>query len=120
MTEKGYAEVVPEKGLGIESENGVWSRVASLKSVTIPRLELTAATLAVRVNDVIVNALEIPVGRINFWTDSTAVLRYIRNTKSRFHTSVANRLAVIHDGSGQDQWRHVPSCENPADKASRL
>ncbi|KAK3886574.1 hypothetical protein Pcinc_009223 [Petrolisthes cinctipes] len=87
------------------------SRVAPLKSVTIPRLELTAATLAVRVNDVIVNALEIPVGRIHFWTDSTAVLRYIRNTKSRFHTFVANRLAIIHDGSRQDQWRHVPSCE---------
>ncbi|KAK4325419.1 hypothetical protein Pmani_004014 [Petrolisthes manimaculis] len=95
------------------------SRVAQLKSVTIPRLELKAATLAVRINDVIAKALDIPVGRIHFWTDSTAVLRYIRNTKSRFHTFVANQLAVIHDGSGQDQWRYVPSCENPADDASR-
>ncbi len=32
---------------------------------------------------------------------------------------MANRLAVIHDLSQPDQWRHVPSKENPADLASR-
>ena len=38
-----------------------------------------------------------------FWSDSTAVLQYIKNQDNmyRFHTFVANRLklAVIHNGS---------------------
>ena len=64
-------------------------------------------------------ALRIPVDRIYFWTDSTAVLRYIRNVSSRFHVFVANRLAVIHDGSKPSQWGHVSSTDNPADHVSR-
>ena len=54
-----------------------------------------------------------------FWTDSTTVLRYIANKKTRFHTFVANRLAIIHDGSAQDQWNFVSSDLNPADEVSR-
>lgn len=95
------------------------SHVAPLKAVTIPRLELMAAASAVKVNSMVVKALEIPVQRTVYWTDSTTVLRYIRNEKSRFHTFVANRLAVIHDGSQTRQWRYVNSDLNPADDASR-
>ena len=69
-----------------------------LKAVTITRLELTAAVLAVRVNNIMKGALEFPAHRTMFWTDSTTVLRYIRNDSARFHTFVANRLSVIHDG----------------------
>lgn len=95
------------------------SHVAPLKTITIPRLELTAATLSVKVNYVIQKALNVTVDRTIFWTDSTTVLRYIGNDTSRFHTFVANRIAVIHDGSSRDQWRYVPSSQNPADDASR-
>ncbi|KAK4326945.1 hypothetical protein Pmani_002549 [Petrolisthes manimaculis] len=79
------------------------SHVAPLKTVTIPRLELMAATVAVRVNQMIINALGIQVNQVYFWTDSTTVLKYIRNDRARFHTFVANRLAIIRDGSRQDQ-----------------
>jgi len=41
------------------------------------------------------------------------------NTTSRFHTFVANRLAVINDGSQPTQWRYVPSNLNPADSVTR-
>lgn len=95
------------------------AHVAPLKSITIPRLELTAAALSVRVNQMVIRALEIPIQKIFFWTDSTTVIRYIRNERTRFHTFVANRLAVIHDGSQQEQWKFVNSNLNPADDASR-
>jgi len=95
------------------------ARVAPLKQVTIPRLELTAATVAVRTNKMILNELEIPVNRSYFWTDSMSVLRYINNTTSRFQTFVANRLSVIHDGSDSSDWRYVNTKVNPADTASR-
>jgi hypothetical protein len=68
------------------------ARVAPLKTVTVPRLELTAATLAVKVDKQIREELDIPIDRVIFWTDSTIVLRYIANTSKRFQTFVANRL----------------------------
>jgi hypothetical protein len=72
------------------------SRVAPLKSVTIPRMELTAATSLVRLCGMITREIEYSIDDIFYWTDSMSVLRYIMNTKTRFHTFVANRLAVSH------------------------
>jgi hypothetical protein len=95
------------------------ARVAPLKKVTIPRLELSAATLAVRMHHMIVKQLEYEVHDVCFWTDSMAVLRYIWNENSRFQTFVANRLAVIRDGSDVTQWKFVKSDDNPADDVSR-
>ncbi len=87
--------------------------------MTVPRLELTAATLAVKVDKQIRQELDLPITCVIFWTDSTIVLRYIRNTSKRFHTFVANRLQMIHDASSPQQWHHVPTNLNPADLASR-
>lgn len=95
------------------------AHVSPLKSVTIPRLELTASAYAVKVHNLISQALDLPIHKAVFWTDSTTVLKYIRNTHSRFHTFVANRLAIIHDGSKPDQWKYVTTKLNPADDGSR-
>ena len=96
------------------------SHLAPLKPLSIPRLELSAATLAVRVNLELERALQLACkARTFFWTDSTTVLKYIKNRTARFHVFVANRLAVIRDGSSFEQWRWVPSEQNPADILSR-
>jgi hypothetical protein len=47
------------------------------------------------------------------------VLKYIRNDTKRFHTFVANRVAMIRDLSKAKQWRYLISKHNPADDASR-
>ena len=57
------------------------SRVAPTKVVTIPRLELTAATLAVRLDVMLKDELDIDIQKTYFWTDSSAVLQYISNEK---------------------------------------
>ena len=95
------------------------SKLAPLKQITIPRLELSAAVLAVRIDQTLKRELDVSVDESVFWTDSTAVLKYIRNEDKRFHTFVANRLAVIHSGSVASQWHHVSTKLNPADHASR-
>lgn len=91
----------------------------SIKQTTIPRLELTAATVAVRTDKMLKSELDVPIDETVFWTDSMAVIRDIRNTSSRFHTFVANRLAVIHEGSLPDDWRYINTEQNPADLALR-
>ena len=95
------------------------SRLTPLKRITIPRLELTAATLSVKLDSMLKRELDMKLGESVFWTDSTAVLRYIANESRRFHTYVGNRIAVIHDGSSPSQWRYVDTSLNPADDASR-
>lgn len=67
-------------------------RVAPLKKVTIPRLELTAATLAVRMANMVRKELNFQINKTVFWTDSTAVLKYIANDRARYHTFVANSV----------------------------
>ena len=91
-----------------------------LKQVAIPRLELSAAVVSVQLDKAVTRELDLPLTeKFVFWTDSTSVLRYIRNETKRFHTFVANRIAIIRDGSNPDQWRHVGGDLNPADDLCR-
>ena len=95
------------------------SRVAPLKKVTIPRMELTAAVIAVKVDRLLRQELEIKLEKSVFWTDSVTVLRYIENDASRFKTFVANRVSYIREATSPFQWKYVNSSLNPADIASR-
>ena len=95
------------------------SRVSPLKPVSVPRLELTAATIAVKLSTFVCNQLEFEFDYVNYWTDAMIVLRYIHNTASRFHTFVANRLRLIQSLTNTKQWRYVPTKRNPADVVSR-
>ena len=95
------------------------SCVAPLKTITIPRMELTAAVVSVKLRKFITEQLDLPINKTVFWTDSTIVLQYIRNEARRFQTFVANQLSIIHDASSPCQWRHVVLLSNPADYASR-
>ena len=95
------------------------SRVAPLMTVTVPRLELTAALLSVKVSSFLQNELDLVNAEQFFWTDSRVVLGYIRNETRRYHVFVANRVSQIRDESLPSQWHHIDSKENPADGASR-
>ncbi len=95
------------------------ARVAPLKPVTIPRLELTAAVLAIRVDKMLREQLQLQLENSCFWTDSTSVLKYIRNENKRFRTFVANRVSEIREASEVTQWRYIHTSQNPADDASR-
>ena len=97
------------------------SRLAPLKAITIPRLELSAAVLATRLDRIIREEIEFGMPTISstFWTDSTCVLRYISNKEKRFQVFVANRITKILEQSQESQWRYVNTALNPADEASR-
>ena len=95
------------------------SRVTPSKIVTIPRLELMAAVVSVRVSNFLHKQLPIQNVAEYFWTDSQVVLGYIANEARRFQIYVANRVQQIRDSTSVDQWRYVDTKSNPADKASR-
>ncbi|KAL0978912.1 hypothetical protein UPYG_G00177680 [Umbra pygmaea] len=95
------------------------ARVAPLKSPTIPRMELTAATVAVKMDKLLKKELELELCDSVFWTDSTAVLKYLNSESTRFKTFVANRISTILEHSQASQWRYVNTTLNPADHVSR-
>ncbi|KAL7827039.1 hypothetical protein SRHO_G00327570 [Serrasalmus rhombeus] len=95
------------------------ARVAPLKQMTIPRLELQAATLASRMDKMLRVELQMNLEPSVIWTESQSVLKDINNEQTRFSTFVTNRLTVIRDLTTKEQWRYVGSANNPADAASR-
>ncbi|XP_053395836.1 uncharacterized protein LOC128555987 [Mercenaria mercenaria] len=95
------------------------SRLAPMKQISIPRLELSGAVVACRMYAMLSEDLDMKIDQAVFWTDSTILLGYINNASRRFKTFVGNRLSVIHETTSPDQWRHVDSGSNPADIASR-
>ena len=82
-------------------------------------MELSAAVIATRLDQIIRSELEIEIDRSYFWTDSTCVLRYVHNEATRFQTFVANRITKIRESSSPSQWRYVDTEPNPADESSR-
>ena len=73
------------------------ARLAPLKSVSIPRLELVAAALAARVDSMLRCELPTVMAKSVFCTDSLAVLFMVKNSTKRFPVFVGNRLSQIEE-----------------------
>jgi hypothetical protein len=89
-----------------------------IKRLTIPRLELLAGVMVVRLSNLVQSEIDWDISNVIFWTDSTTVLQYI-NKSRRFHCFIATRLEEIHEYTQPEQWRYVPGRLNPADDGSR-
>ena len=95
------------------------SKVAPVKSVSIPRLELLAAVLSTTIGPSVMEKMGIAKTNVFFWSDSQNVLWWISRRSRILKTFVANRVSKIHEASDSSQWRYVVTDENPADLASR-
>lgn len=95
------------------------TKVAPIKQVSIPRLELCGAVLVTRLLVEVSEILKVEKSHIRAWTDSTVVLAWINSHPSRWQTFVANRVSEILTTLDSNQWSHVKTSLNPVDCASR-
>ena len=123
-SEKAYAAAVY---LRMEDTNGVIhtslviskTRVAPIKRVTIPRLELNGTLILAQLLFHCKQVLDIPLSLVYAWTDSTIVLAWLKGNPHRFKVYVGNRVAQILELIPADRWSHVVSEDNPANCASQ-
>ncbi|XP_062714355.1 uncharacterized protein LOC134291087 [Aedes albopictus] len=95
------------------------SKVAPLKPLSVPRLELQAALIGSRLADTICKYLNLSVKQRFFWLDSSTVLAWLRSDSRRYHPFVAFRVGEILSLTAVNEWRHLQSKYNVADEATK-
>jgi len=89
-----------------------------LKRITVPRLELAAATLLMKL---LAHVLKVIIHKdipdIYMWTDSTITYTWINSNPSRWKNYVHNRVCYIQEILPQAQF--IFGYDNPADLATK-
>lgn len=95
------------------------SKIAPIKEVSIPRLELTAVELLSKFFVVVRDAMELKTVPQFLWSDSSTALQWLRKPLHELKVFVSNRVKTIQSLTNIENWRHVRTADNPADLVSR-
>ena len=79
------------------------SKVAPVKQLTIPKLQLQAAVMGSRVAQTIIKMHTLKICRKILWTDSQTVIKWIRSEARKYPPFVINQISEIQDSTAVEE-----------------
>ena len=102
------------------------TKLSPQKTISIPRLELDAFLMSVRLVKSTLKEQNLTIKKVTFFTDSMIVLYWVKQPSSRYRDYVAHRIADVQselkwleDKGYEVEVRYCPTAENPADDGTR-
>ncbi|GFX67853.1 DUF1758 domain-containing protein [Trichonephila clavipes] len=109
-----YMHSVKEDGTTITKLISSKSRVAPIKVISIPRLELSACLLLAQFVEKIRLSLQVHLAKVILHTDSTIAIAWINTPANQLKTFVGNQVSKIQTLTENFEWKHIPSAQYPA------
>ncbi|XP_058811014.1 uncharacterized protein LOC131675898 [Topomyia yanbarensis] len=95
------------------------TRVAPLRFLSIPRAELQAAVLGVRLTNAVQSALSLKVRRRFFYTDARDACCWLTSDHRRYSQFVAFRVSEILENTDVSEWHWISTKQNVADLGTK-
>ncbi|XP_067129375.1 uncharacterized protein [Centruroides vittatus] len=113
-----YMHCIREDGTGKTRLIASKSRVAPLKVITIPRLELSACLVLSQLIKKVRSCLQMDIVEVILHTDSAIAIAWINTPTYRLKTFIANQVEKIQSITEGCHWKHIVSHSNLADVVS--
>ena len=91
------------------------ARVAPLKELSIPRLQMQGAALASRLGKSILQESRLNFEKVRYLSDSCVALAWIQRESRIYKPFVSCRVSEIQSNSSPEDWSHCPTKLNVAD-----